>query len=41
MTMETGGFVMINNVAVKVSNLSKDFLLGQDKTVSILKDLRL
>ena len=41
MTMESGGFVMINNVAVKVSNVSKEFLLGQDKTVSILKDVSL
>ena len=32
---------MVNNVAVKVSNLSKEFLLGQDKTVSILKDVSL
>ena len=32
---------MVNNVAVKVSNLSKEFLLGQDKTVSILKDISL
>ena len=30
---------MVNNVAVKVSNLSKEFLLGQDKTISILKDV--
>jgi hypothetical protein len=35
MTLESGGFIMVNNVAVKVSNLSKEFLLGQDKTVSI------
>ena len=39
--MESGGVVMVNNVAVKVSNLSKEFLLGQDKTVSILKDISL
>ncbi|WP_150858824.1 ATP-binding cassette domain-containing protein, partial [Streptococcus pneumoniae] len=32
---------MVNNVAVKVSNISKEFLLGQDKTVSILKDIYL
>ena len=41
MTLESGGFIMVNNVAVKVSNLSKEFLLGQDKTVSILKDVSL
>ena len=32
---------MVNNIAVKVSNLSKKFLLDQDKTVSILKDVSL
>ena len=26
---------MVNNLAVEVTNLSKEFLLGQDKTVSI------
>ena len=41
MTLESGGFIMVNNVAVKVSNLSKEFLLGQDKTISILKDVSL
>ena len=41
MILESGGFIMVNNVAVKVSNLSKEFLLGQDKTVSILKDVSL
>ena len=41
MTLGPGGFIMVNNVAVKVSNLSKEFLLGQDKTVSILKDVSL
>ena len=28
MTLESGGFIMVNNVAVKVLNLSKEFLLG-------------
>ena len=32
---------MVNNLAVEVTNLSKEFLLGQDKTVSILKDISL
>lgn len=33
--------MMDNHVAVKVTNLSKEFLLGPDKTVSILKDVSL
>lgn len=30
---------MVNSVAVKVTNLSKEFLLGKNKTISILKDV--
>ena len=41
MTLGPGGFIMVNNLAVEVTNLSKEFLLGQDKTVSILKDVSL
>lgn len=32
---------MARDAAVKVTNLSKEFLLGKDKTVSILKDVSL